>query len=89
MTTDGALELFRNAVLIAMQLAGPVVMAALVMGLIIGVLQTITQVNEPSIAFVMKLLAVCVTFAALGPYMMKTTVDYTRRTIASISEVVK
>jgi flagellar biosynthetic protein FliQ len=89
MTTDGALELFRNAVIAASQIAGPALVAALVVGLVIGVLQTATQVNEMSISFLTKLLAVCVAFGLAGPYILTKLVEYTRHTIGSISQVVR
>jgi flagellar biosynthetic protein FliQ len=89
MTVDGALELLRNAVLIAAELAGPAILTALLVGVLAGVLQTITQVNEASVSFVLKLLAVCVAFAAVGSHMMSRSVDYTRRTIGGIADVVR
>ena len=89
MTTDGAVELFRNAFMIAAMVAGPPLFAALLVGLIVGVLQAATQVNEASISFVSKLLAVGLTFALLGSWSVRQLVDYTGRTIASISEVTR
>ena len=58
MTIDGAVELFKNAIFVAAMIAGPALAVALVMGLIVGVLQAATQVNEASISFVAKLIAV-------------------------------
>jgi flagellar biosynthetic protein FliQ len=89
MTTDGAVELMRNMLLIIAQVAGPSLLAALVVGLFIGVLQTATQVNEASISFVTKLLGVTVALVAAGPYVLAKLIDYTRNTIGSISEIVR
>ncbi len=89
MTTDGALELFRNAMLIAAKVAGPMLLAALIMGLIVGILQAATQVNEASISFVTKVLAIGAAIAVVGPWSMRQLVDYTTRTISSISDVVR
>ena len=89
MTTEGAVDLIRNALWIAAQLAGPPMLAALLVGLVIGVLQTILQVNEQSISFVFKLIAVCIAFAVGGSHLLASSVEYTRRTIGSISEVVR
>jgi flagellar biosynthetic protein FliQ len=58
-------------------------------GLVVGVLQAATQVNEASVSFGAKLLAVGVTFAILGSWTLRQFVDYTSRTIASISDVVR
>lgn len=89
MTIDGAVELFRNAFFIAAMIAGPPLLVALLIGLIVGVLQAATQVNEASISFVAKLIAVGVTFAVLGSWSMQKLVDYTSRTISSISDVTR
>ncbi len=89
MTVDGALELLRNAMFIAAELAGPAIMTALLVGVFAGILQTITQVNEASVSFVLKMLAVCVAFATIGSHLMSRSVDYTRRTIGGIADVVK
>jgi flagellar biosynthetic protein FliQ len=89
MTTDGALELFRNALIIGAKITGPMLLVALLIGLVVGVLQAATQVNEASISFVVKLLAVGATFAVLGSWSMQKLVDYTGRTIASIANVTR
>jgi flagellar biosynthetic protein FliQ len=89
MTTDGAVELFRNAFFVCCLIAGPALLAALVAGLIVGVLQAATQVNEASISFVSKLVAVTITFAALGSWSITQLVEYTSRTIQSIADVTR
>jgi flagellar biosynthesis protein FliQ len=89
MTTDGALELFRNALIIGAKITGPMLLVALLIGLVVGVLQAATQVNEASISFVTKLIAIGVTAVVLGSWTLRQMVDYTSRTISSISEVVR
>ena len=89
MTTDGALELFRNALIIGAKVTGPMLLVALLIGLVVGVLQAATQVNEASISFVTKLIAIGVTAIVLGSWTLRQMVDYTSRTISSISEVVR
>ncbi|HMJ53526.1 MAG TPA: flagellar biosynthetic protein FliQ [Polyangiaceae bacterium] len=89
MTVDGALELLRNAMMITAELIGPMILTALLVGVFAGVMQTITQVNEASVSFVLKMLAVCVVLAVVGSHMMSRSIDYTRRTIGSIADVVK
>jgi flagellar biosynthetic protein FliQ len=89
MTIDGAVELFKNAIFVAALIAGPTLIVALIMGLVVGVLQAATQVNEASISFVSKLVAVGATMAILGSWSMQQLVDYTSRTIASIANVTR
>ncbi len=89
MTTDGAIELMRNLLLIIAQVAGPALLSALLVGLLVGVLQTATQVNEASISFVTKLIGVTFALIAGGPYVLAKLIDYTRNTIGSITEIVR
>ena len=58
MTNDAALDLIRRTFIVAAQVASPALLAALAMGVFVGILQASTQVNEPSVTFLMKLLAV-------------------------------
>jgi flagellar biosynthetic protein FliQ len=89
MTPEGALDLVRNALFVVAQCAGPALVAALVVGLLVGIVQTATQVNESSVSFVAKLLAVVAALAVAGPYAQHAVIDYTRRNIESISEMVR
>ena len=89
MTTDGALELLRNVLLISAKVAGPLLLVALLVGLVVGVLQAATQVNEASISFVSKLVAIGVACTVLGSWTLHQLVDYTARTFASIADVTR
>ena len=89
MTVDGVVELFTRAFIAAMKFAGPMLLVALVVGIVVGVLQAATQVNEASVSFGAKLLAVGIAFAVLGSWTLRQFVDYTSRTLASISDVVR
>jgi len=88
-TTDGAVELLRNALIVAALVVGPMLAVALFVGLIVGVLQAATQVNEASISFVTKLIAIVATFVVLGSWTLRQLVDYSTRTISSIADVTK
>ena len=70
-------DLARHALLMALTLAAPMLMVALVVGLLISVVQAVTQVQEQTLAFVPKLIAVAAV-ALLGlPWMIQTAVRYT------------
>jgi flagellar biosynthesis protein FliQ len=88
-TVDGAVVLLQNVFIITAKVAGPLLLAALVVGLIVGVLQAATQVQEASISFVIKLIAVGITFIALGSWTLRQLVDYSSRTIGSIADVTR
>jgi flagellar biosynthetic protein FliQ len=89
MTTDGAIELIVNALMVWGKVAGPMLVAALIVGIVVGVLQAATQVNEASVSFLTKLIAMGITVLALGSWTMRTLVEYTGRTIGSIADVVR
>jgi flagellar biosynthesis protein FliQ len=89
MTVDGATELFVKALVVAAKVAGPALLVTLIVGLVIGVLQAATQVNEASISFVSKLVCVMATLVVLGAWSLRQLVDYASRTIGSIADIVR
>ena len=68
----------RDAMLAALTCGGPVLAVALAVGLVMSVVQAATQINEQTLVFVPKLLAVCVTLALLGPFVLSTLTDFAR-----------
>jgi flagellar biosynthetic protein FliQ len=68
----------REAMMVLFKLAGPVLLVGLVVGLLVSMLQALTQIHENTLVFIPKLLAVCVTIAVLGGFMMHTLGDYAR-----------
>ncbi len=67
----------RQALQLALELGGPVLLAALVVGLVVGIVQTLTQLHEPTVALVPRLIAVVLVVLALLPWMVGRWVDYT------------
>lgn len=89
MSPDHALALLAGLLRTTMIVTGPLLAAALVGGLVVGVLQTATQINEQSIGYVVKTGVVLVVMLVAGPYMIEKSVVYARDTISSIAEVVR
>jgi flagellar biosynthetic protein FliQ len=89
MTADGTIDTIRNAFLVALQVAGPALMATLVIGLLVGVFQASTQVNEPSVTFLAKLVGVGVVLSVAGPFMIAQLVEYARQSIGSIAHMIR
>jgi flagellar biosynthetic protein FliQ len=77
MTEMFALELGKNAVTMTIMLAAPMMVAALVVGLVISIFQALTQIQEQSLTFVPKILAVFGTLLVGGPWLLKNLVNYT------------
>lgn len=73
-----------QAIKIASCLAGPVLFAALITGLIISLLQAATQINEMTLSFIPKILAVVLVLVIAGPWMLSLMVDYIRNLLTDI-----
>jgi flagellar biosynthetic protein FliQ len=88
-SADYVLALFAGVLKVTLIISGPLLLAALVGGLFVGIIQTATQINEPSIAFVVKCTAVIVTLLLVGPYAAQKAISYTRDTFGSVAQVVR
>ena len=71
------IELGRNALVTTLLLAAPMLLAALVVGLVVGIVQAMTQINEATLSFVPKILAIFGVLAVAGPWLMSTLLTYT------------
>lgn len=89
MTPEAAMTLCAAALRATVMAVGPILAAALAAGLLVGIAQTVLQVNEASVSFVMKVIAVTAVLAVLGPAIGTQMVDYTRRSLESIALVVR
>ena len=74
----------QRALEMTLLLAAPLLIVALVTGLIVGAFQAATQINEMTLSFIPKLLATATTLVIAGPWMLKLLVGYTRELITSI-----
>jgi flagellar biosynthetic protein FliQ len=82
------LDLVYQALRMAAVLAGPVLMALLVVGLIIGILQAATSVNESTVAFVPKLIVFAAVIMIIGPVSLSLFTDYIKELFARIPGLV-
>jgi flagellar biosynthetic protein FliQ len=82
------LDLVFQALRMAGILAGPILMALLVVGLIIGILQAATSVNESTVAFVPKLIVFGVVILLIGPVSLSLFTDYIKELLARIPGLV-
>lgn len=77
-------DLARNAIFVAMLVAAPLLIVALLVGLLVSILQTVTQIQEQTLSFVPKLVAVAATFLVALPWMLQLLVEYTSRLFRSL-----
>jgi flagellar biosynthetic protein FliQ len=88
MTPTTVIEIGRGAVELTLMISAPLFLAALVTGLVIAVFQAATQINEATLSFVPKLVAIFVTLILAGPWMITLMTDYMRRLYESIPGII-
>ena len=89
MSPAQVLEISRHALTLLILLAAPLLLAALAVGLIVGMLQAATQVNELTLSFIPKLLAMALVLMIAGPWMLHILVDYTRQLIVNLPALMR
>jgi flagellar biosynthetic protein FliQ len=78
MDTAAVLDLARQALWIAMLISAPILGVGLAVGLIVGIFQAATSINEQTLSFIPKVLSIGLTISLTGGWMINTLVDYTR-----------
>ena len=84
MTPETVMTIGQRALEITLMLAAPLLLTALVTGLLVGAFQAATQINEMTLSFIPKLLALALALVLAGPWMLKVLVGYTHELFASI-----
>ncbi|HQZ03480.1 MAG TPA: flagellar biosynthesis protein FliQ [Thauera sp.] len=88
MTPTAVIELGRQAIEVTLMVSAPLFLAALVTGLLISIFQAATQINEMTLSFVPKLVAIFVTLVLAGPWMITLLTDFMRRLFESIPAMI-
>jgi flagellar biosynthetic protein FliQ len=78
MNADTVIDLGQQALFIIVMLAAPLLISALSVGLLIGMFQAATQINEMTLSFIPKLLILVIALMVAGPWMLGVIVNYTR-----------
>jgi flagellar biosynthetic protein FliQ len=84
MTADIAIELCRNAALLALMISGPILLVALSVGLVMGLLQGLTQIQDQSLTFVPRLIALVAVGLLLMPWGLGLLTEYAADLIRGI-----
>ena len=84
MNQDTVMQLASQTLWVAISLAAPLLLSALAVGLIVGMFQAATQINEMTLSFIPKLAVLVVALLLFGPFMLSTLVDFTRTLITEI-----
>jgi flagellar biosynthetic protein FliQ len=78
----------QRALEMTVMLAAPLLLVALVVGLLVGIFQAATQINEMTLSFIPKLIGMATAMLIAGPWMLKQLVSYTRMLIESIPSLI-
>jgi flagellar biosynthesis protein FliQ len=88
MNPETIMTVGNRALEITLLIAAPLLLVALVTGLVIGAFQAATSINEQTLSFIPKLIAISVTLVLTGPWMLKILVGYTRELFESIPSLI-
>jgi flagellar biosynthetic protein FliQ len=88
MNQDQAINLATQAMTLAMEVGGPLLLVGLTIGLLVSIFQAVTQIQEQSLSFIPKIIGVAVLIVVLGPWMLNQLVTYTQSLYQSIPGLV-
>jgi flagellar biosynthetic protein FliQ len=81
-----AIDLAREAMMVTLLISAPVLIAGMVVGLVIGLLQALTQIQEQTVAFVPKIVAMVLAVSLTLPWLVQRMIDYSRELISHIPD---
>lgn len=88
MTPESVITLGRQAMEVTMMVSAPMLLVALVIGLVVSIFQAATQINETTLSFIPKLIGLFVTIVVAGPWMLSIMLDYMRQMFTGIPGLV-
>jgi len=88
MTPESVLTMGREALQVTLMVSAPMLLVALGVGLLVSIFQAATQINDSTLSFIPKLVAVFLTLALAGSWMLAQLTDYTRQLFISLPNLV-
>ncbi len=89
MSFGDAIALGREAIFVALVAAAPVLILSMVIGLVISIFQAVTQIQEPTLAFIPKIVVSALAILFFGPFILAMLTDFTSRVFSNMSHFVK
>jgi flagellar biosynthesis protein FliQ len=89
MTEAYILALSQKTLIVVLQLAGPLLVFSLAVGILVSVFQAVTQIQDMTLAFVPKIVSVIVAIVIFGPYMIRSIVAFTQAILTELPALVK
>jgi flagellar biosynthetic protein FliQ len=87
MTQDQVLQIFKEALFLAIKLAGPLLLISMIVGLVIAIFQAATQIHEQTLTFVPKALTIAVLLLLMAPYMTATLIGFFKDIFDIITQI--
>jgi flagellar biosynthetic protein FliQ len=84
MTPETVMTMGRTAMEVTLMVAAPMLLVALIVGLLISIFQAATQINEATLSFIPKLVGIFVALVVAGPWMLSVMLDYMRQVFSGI-----
>jgi flagellar biosynthetic protein FliQ len=88
MSPETVITIGQQAMWVTMLIAAPLLLSALAVGLLVGMFQAATQINEMTMSFIPKLLVMVAALVIAGPWMLSVIVNYTRQLIEQIPSLI-
>jgi flagellar biosynthesis protein FliQ len=88
MSPETVMTIGQRALEMAVMLAAPLLLTVLLIGLLVGIFQAATQINEMTLSFIPKLVGMAAAIVLAGPWMLKELIGYTRTLIESIPSLI-
>ena len=88
MTPENVMDLAHRMLLVTAMVAAPLLLIALITGLVIGMLQAATQINESTLSFIPKLLVLVLALFITGPWILRVLIDFTHNLYAGIPAII-
>jgi flagellar biosynthetic protein FliQ len=88
MSQDTVVNLATQAMTLALEVAGPMLLVGLIIGLVVSLFQAVTQIQEQSLSYIPKIIGLAVLIVILGPWMLGQLVTYTQNLFISIPQLI-
>jgi flagellar biosynthetic protein FliQ len=88
MTPENVMDLAHKTLMVTTLISAPLLLIALITGLVIGMLQAATQINESTLSFIPKLLMLVLSLFVVGPWILRVLIDFTHDLYASIPAMI-
>jgi len=88
MSEADVMQIITSAMWVAARISAPILLTSIIVGVLVGLLQSVTQIQEPTLSFVPKFAAIGLVIVISGPWMLQEMVTFTRGLILQLPDLV-